>query len=160
MKTVAWSEQRENRIKWQQFWMQFMVWMGVGIVLTAGISKNYRGAIVGVCVVIVGMYLWLRVDAKRTAMLQNKPGNAAAVLTQWHQWPSYARRLTCPCGIHQTFEGKSFYPNSVDAGGGRFAFVCECGKGHYKLGAPPEGSIKTGQAKSNSGDEHERQKSN
>jgi hypothetical protein len=89
------------------------------------------GGILGAAA-IFWLYMAARDAMKLNAMLLNRPYNAAG-MTTWVQLRAWQTEICCACGTIVIIDGAPWFPNSVDAGGGRYSIVCPCGIGYYKL---------------------------
>ena len=133
MKTVAWSEERETRTRGILLFCTFAMLIGIVVIMVGVYQKSASVAIGGTILFSLSIASLIRWNTYLERMLPNKPFHGAQGLTRWHWHTKDTVSVTCPCGLINTFEGKEWCPNELDHGGGRFSFVCKCGRGHYKF---------------------------
>lgn len=101
----------------------------------AGGAFLWRQLLLGIAldsVAILWAALLLRDRNKLRTMLQNKPRSTAG-LTEWVKLRPWQTEICCACGTIVHIDGAPWFPNPVDAGGGRYSIVCPCGIGYFKL---------------------------
>jgi hypothetical protein len=136
MNTIPWSEQSERRlILYRLFcWIAVACAAAIGFIFLAVKSKEWVLVPMGVFCIACG-YVDGQLKIRQEKMQANKPFHGSAGLTRWHWHQHTAIAVTCQCGNVHTFEGKQFFARQDDPGGGRYSFVCGCGRGHYKFAA-------------------------
>lgn len=129
---MSWSAYEEKWLR-RVLWFDYCAMWITGIV---GISFAFwrQWAWVVTCFAVVLIYF---VDfciqrRKYDTMLLNKPRSIGG-LTEWVKLRPWQTEICCACGAIVHIDGAPWFPNSVDAGGGRYSIVCPCGIGYYKL---------------------------
>jgi hypothetical protein len=130
-KSVPWSAEAEKHFRgWITVWWIFF-WIEVVIVIGCVIESIYIAALGFTILAAVALIALLHCTGKLYAMMENKP-RSGAPLTKYTWLPAYAFNVLCPdCG--RIVEIDQWMDNPIDAGGGRFSKVCECGRGYYRL---------------------------
>lgn len=133
MKAIAWSEQGEQRAR--AWWALAMLGIIFGILVTVAgaVLVDWRYITAGVGIALALAMVQGKQRMRIAAMQANKPEHGAVGLTRWHWHACGEIFIVCLCGRADTFEGKQFFPRAEDPGGGRYSFVCGCGRGHYKF---------------------------
>lgn len=134
MKTVPWSAHEEKWTRrsiifdWLAFWLLFAL---MAVLFS---QQLYLGG--AIPFFTLGFFLGdlLHQREKLDAMLLNKPRSMSG-LTHWVQLRPWQTEMCCACGAQIRIADAHWYPNPVDAGGGRFSIVCSCGIGYFKLKA-------------------------
>ena len=137
-----WSQSRETFLRIVRDTCAYAALGAFAGVIGAVIRHNHRLAIdflviIGVLLVGVGWAVNALAD-----ILPNKVAGDIRRLTPWSFWPHTADAVTCMCQRVLSFrEDATWHPNEgrhvVDPGGGRWAMVCPCGRGHYKFNVDP-----------------------
>lgn len=132
MKQIPWSAADEKwtvriiTFDWLVFWGCFLA-----AVIVAALKHVDLGFLLLLLVLLSGIdLLWQQ--TKLQAMLVNKP-RSMAELTDWVQLRPWQTEICCACGDQVHIDEAHWHPNIVDPGGGRFAIVCPCGIGYFKL---------------------------
>lgn len=130
--SVAWSAQDE-KLQRAIVWINYVaMWLCLIAAALVGTYGHFIVAALFVGFAVVWVADCSRQKKKYAAMLENKPRSMAG-LTQWIQLRAWQTDMWCACGAIVHVEDASWFPNPVDAGGGRFSIVCPCGIGYYKL---------------------------
>ncbi len=132
MNSVPWSAESE---KWMRSCMridQISVFIFLGLTILGVLKGSLFLVCLGLC-----SFAWICADLwyvtrRYEAMLQNKP-RSTVEMTKWIRLETWQTEIICVCGANVHMQRASWYPNSVDPGGGRFSIVCSCGVGYYKL---------------------------
>lgn len=134
---IPWSKKAETRARWMVriSWTTLIFHItGILVGVVARIPPLMVWCALMGIVALVFRSIWRDALAE---ILRNKPAGGGKGMTRW-TWHSHGiSKFQCGCGQQHTFEGKPFQENAVDAGGGRYAFVCPCGRGHYKFKSQP-----------------------
>jgi hypothetical protein len=132
--SIPWSERAE---KWARRiiildWV--LVWVWIFSFLYCLFAKSLVGSVI--TVIAAGLFTadLIYTQDKLAEMLSNKPRSTAG-LTNWIQLRDWQTEIHCACGARVEIGKARWHPNSVDRGGGRFALVCPCGIGYFKLKA-------------------------
>jgi hypothetical protein len=132
MNQVPWDAYSE---KWTRRIVAFdwcVTWLSILLLLVLVFEKKFLAAALAlVPIVLFGIDLLYQQD-KLKAMLVNKPRSTVG-LTEWVELRPWQTEICCACGRLVDISGASWFPNSVDRGGGRFAMSCKCGIGYFKL---------------------------
>jgi len=149
-KVTPWSFRRERNVRIAVEVSGWLAWIMVACAVAFSLPPAPRYAVAIVCAffALLVFLMWRRAKAMLgrapnlatgdagAGMLANKPCGDVRRMTQWI-WHRYdVDEFACPCGMRQSFLDVDFHPNEVDPGGGRYALVCGCGRGHYKMRAP------------------------
>jgi hypothetical protein len=129
---IPWSAEAERKIRrlilldWIGFWFSLLA----GIVI--GVWRGFLlGSMMTVPAILLGVDL-IHQQGKLGEILVNKPRSTEG-LTEWVQLRPYQVEISCACGRQVRIEQAKWRANSIDRGGGRFAIVCRCGIGYFKL---------------------------
>ena len=113
-----------------------MVWVLIFSFLYFLFAKHLAGAVIAVIGAALFTTDLIYTQDKLAEMLSNKPRSTAG-LTTWVQLRDWQTEIHCACGARVEIDRAKWHANSVDRGGGRFALVCPCGIGYFKLKPGP-----------------------
>jgi hypothetical protein len=130
---VAWSADKEISLR------RVLFVDALGVLLNAGLAiysfPRKDGFWIGIFVAFWAVFFaWLfaRDRGRLVAMLKNKPAGTGS-LTPFIRLRPWQNEISCQCGASVHIANGKWFPNAIDAGGGRFCVVCPCGVGYFKL---------------------------
>lgn len=143
---IPWSAEREHSLRIQSALSTGGMIGGVIVACAGVVMLSWWTMLGGVLAAIVAWIWEAGVSQALENVLHNRPGSARGFARPQTEWKSHQHSVSaflCECGAANSFTGKPFMPNGVDATGGRYVVHCRCGIGHYKIAAPAEKRLHT-----------------
>lgn len=164
-KQIPWSFTAEDRLRSKIQCFAFLGWFSfIATALATIFAHGWKLPLGCVTMFVVSIYLanrfreqlgeeefvWKNTRYAGSGMLANKPKDTSR-LTNWRRFPSewidaFPETLHCPHCIRAVQRAAfNWIPNvaedtpgiAIDPQGGRYTYICECGRGYYMLKEPP-----------------------